>query len=230
MRRLKLPLIDYYVAQTYPDLKDKLRRDLLARTGEEFNQIFQENRGSLAGMYAHMWQGRCAADLGDSQLALDIYDEVLAVAPDAGREHTTGLESLFAQVNFFRLQAFQSAQGQDDFIAEAAQWLKLNKAWRDSDGYQGVALELAKSLLGSAETAKGEDKSRMRREAMALLQESAKVRSEHQQEAILLRREHLAIAPPEVGGTLDEALAFRRAKPRGNHWEQAVAPILALSN
>ena len=58
----------------------------------------------MTGLYAHMWHGKTTEELGDLQTALDIYDEVLANAPEpTERGPSTGLEPLFAQVEQFRL-------------------------------------------------------------------------------------------------------------------------------
>ena len=72
-------LCDYYLAQTYDDPKDPQRRETLEKAAKEFDDIFQANRDSEMGVYAHMWQGKTVMELGDDlELAKDIFDEVLA--------------------------------------------------------------------------------------------------------------------------------------------------------
>ena len=78
----QLALIDYYLAQTYLDPKSADRASGLKKAAQAFDDLYQQNRGSVVGLYAHMWHGKTAEELGDLQMALDIYDEVLANAPD----------------------------------------------------------------------------------------------------------------------------------------------------
>ena len=80
--QFQLALIDYYLAQTYSDPKSAERMAALKKAAQAFDDIFQRNRGSVTGLYAHMWHGKTAEELGDLQTALDIYDEVLANAPE----------------------------------------------------------------------------------------------------------------------------------------------------
>ena len=79
---------------------------------------------SYIGLQAHLWHGKTAEELGDLQLALDIYDEVLANAPDPGDKGSAGgLEPLFAQVEYFRLLIL-AKQKPDQFLSEATTWLQ----------------------------------------------------------------------------------------------------------
>ena len=67
-----------------------------------------------------MWHGKAAEELGDLDLATDIYDEVLANPRNSGEKGpVTGLEPLFAQVEYFRLLVV-AKQKPREFLAEAA--------------------------------------------------------------------------------------------------------------
>ena len=103
------------MAQTYLDEKSPQRKAALTAAAKAFDAIFQAYRESLVGLHAHLWHGRAADELGDDQLALDIYDEVLATAPE-GRERETGLEPLFAQVQYHRLLVVRRKEGIQEFL------------------------------------------------------------------------------------------------------------------
>ena len=128
------------------------------------DDVFQQNRDSavdslkVIAIRAHTWHGKTAEELGDLQLALDIYDEVLANAPDPGEKAPdSGLEPLFAQVEYFRLLILAKQKPQE-FLSEAASWLQYYRRLRQTDGYQAIALELAKATFALAEDATGPEK------------------------------------------------------------------------
>ncbi len=128
----------------------------MKKAAKAFDDIFQRNRASAAGLTyvglkAHLWHGKTAEELGDLQLALDIYDEVLANAPDPGEKGAaSGLEPLFAQVEYFRLLILAQQKPQE-FLSEATSWLQYYRRLRQTDGYQAIALELAKATFALAD-------------------------------------------------------------------------------
>jgi len=221
--RFQLSLVEYYLAQTFADPKNPERIAALKKAGKAFDAIFQRNRGSVTGVYAHMWHGKTAEEAGDLQLALDIYDEVLANAPDPGdRGRSTGLEPLFAQVEHFRLLIL-AKQKPKEFLAEARAWLKYYKRLKQTDGYQGIALELAKATLKLAEKATGAEKAKRNSEALKILAAMAKIHSQYQQEAILLRLDLLKGAGDTKieAKTFDEAVTLGDVATADQQWEQA---------
>ena len=117
----------------------------LENAKKAFDEIFQSYRENLVGLHAHMWHGRTADELGDNPLALDIYDEVLASAPEGGP--ATGLEPLFAQVQYQRLLVVKRASGVKEMLAQAEAWLGSHENWSKYDGYQGIVVEEAKANL-----------------------------------------------------------------------------------
>ena len=228
--RFKSAKLDFYTAQTYGDAGAPERTAALEAAAKAFDAVFQSYRESLVGLHAHLWHGRTADQQGQDQLALDIYDEVLSTAPD-GREHETGLEPLFAQAQYYRLLVIERMQGTEAFLADATAWLEQRQAWRKLDGYQGVALEVAKVHLKQAAELTGAKKTSLTQSALRNLANIAKVRGEHQQEAILLRREHMKSASPGTPGsadpstvkTFDEGLALAEAAIENGDWSGAVA-------
>ena len=226
--RFQIPLIDYHLAQTYPDPADARRAKALRRAAEGFDAIFQRDRldGALTllGLRAHTWHGKTAEALGDLQLAADIYDEVLVSAAEPGeRRVATGLEPLFAQVEYLRMMILAKRKP-EEFIDAATAWLKRNRRYLcHTEGYQGIALETAKALRDKAVGAAGEEKTRGIAEALRMLADLSKTRGPHQQEAILLRHELLqASGRPDVEiDTFDEAVALADAAAAKSQWERA---------
>ncbi len=221
----QLAWIDYCMAQAYP-AKSPERTTALRKAATEFDDVFQQNRtgaGQTVGLYAHLWHGKTAEELGDDQLALDIYDEVLAGAPDpADRTAATGLEPLFAQTQYFRL-LIVAKQNPQQFLSEAKAWLEQYRRLRQTDGYQGVALELAKAKLAAADKANGPEKTKRTSEALQILIEMAKTRSQYQGEAILLRRQVLKAAGRSDLDihTFEEAVALADAAMAASQWDRA---------
>ncbi len=225
--RIKSAKIDFYLGKTWLDEKAPQRKTALENTAKAFDAIFQSYRENLVGLHAHMWHGRAADELGDNPLALDIYDEVLASAPEGGA--ATGLEPLFAQVQYQRLLVVKRASGAKEMLAQAEAWLESHKNWSKFDGFQGVVLEEAKANLQIADELTGAKKVDLTRTALAELNKIAKTRGEHQQEAILLRRELTKSDPKsdaqELTGvkTFDEAVAIGESAVENSDWSAAAA-------
>ena len=224
--RKKEALLDYSLAQTYADPKDKKRVALLEKAGKQFDAIFQENRGAPITYEPHAYQGKIAAELGDDQLALDIYDEVLAYVPEDRKDRSqTGFEGLFAKVELFRLEIVRRKDGIEPFIVEAADWLKAHAPWRKLDGYQDISFELAKAYLEKAEKAPSDKQDKLKREAVTLLTDMAKVPSDYQADAILLGRKFRKSAPidPLQAKTFEDAMALAGVAEENSDWASAVA-------
>ena len=221
--RFQLALIEYYLAETCADPKDPERTAALLKAAQAFDDIFQRNRGNVIGLYAHMWHGKTAEELDNLQMAMDIYDEVLANAPSpTERSPETGLEPLFAQVEHFRM-IIVAKQKPRQFVPEATGWLREFRRLRETDGYQGIALELAKAKLALAAKATGQEKVKITAEVLQLVTECAKIRSQYQQELVLMRREILKRAGRDLeANTFDEAVAWGNAAVETSDWTNAM--------
>jgi len=222
-------LVDYYAAQTYEDRRAEARKAALFRSARGFDDIYQRNRVdaqnqvSVVGLAAHMWHGKAVDELGDYQLARDIYEEVLANELDPKVQDKV-LDPLFAQVKQYWL-AIIARENVDQFLQEATQWLKENaKKSRRYEGYQGIALEVAKTLLKLAEQSPGPEKARLTGEAMTLLAGMTNIPSPYQQDAFALRRQYgkggVATEVTEAK-TFDEAVDLANAAAESGNWQQA---------
>lgn len=222
----QLAWIDYCTAQTYPP-KSPQRTAALQKAAKAFDDVYQRDRAaggqSEIGLRAHLWHGRTVEELGDAPLAIDIYDEVLGGSADPNeRTAATGAEPIFAQAQYFRLLLI-AKQNPKQFLSEAKVWLDQNRRLRPTDGYQGVALELAKAKLAAAREGAGPERARRTSEAIQLLNEVVKVHSQFQSEAVLLRRDTLKAAGRVEGDvrTFDEAVALADAAMAASRWEDA---------
>lgn len=224
--RFKAAKIDFYVGQTYEDRKSPERKAAFEAAAKAFDEVFQSYRESLVGLHAHMWHGRSVDELGQDQLALDIYDEVLATAPE-GRERETGLEPLFAAAQYHRLLVVKRLQGFKPFLDQAEAWLKFRRAWRKYDAYQGVALEVAKTNLEHAQEIAGPGSRALVQSALATLADIARTRGEYQGEAILLRRQYTKTSAEDLSSvkTFDEGFAIGSSAAEILDWPSAVAAL-----
>lgn len=203
---------------------EQIFESLLKKAAAAFDAIYQTNRVdrfgrvNLVGLYAHMWHGRVADEMGDDTLALDIYDEVLVNYDPSG-----GMEDLFTQVEYFRMQIVAKRSSVQEYLTEATEWLRTNeRTARGTDGYQGIAVDVAKKCLEVAE--KVPDKTPYLNQARRLLGDSVRIRSSHQAEAIMLRRK-ITGTDTDVSkvATFDEAVAIGDTAIQGEQWKDAVA-------
>jgi hypothetical protein len=220
--RGKLSLVQYYLAQTYEDPKDPTRRAALEAAAKGFDSVYQVNRLNMIGLFAHMWHGKTMEELGDLQTAVDIYEEVLAAAPEPGEARADpDLEALFAQVEYFRFIILRK-QKPDEFLPEAEPWLKFYSRLKETAGFQGIAMEVAKAKLAAADKATGVEKGRLTKDALDLLRAMTQVVSPYQQEAFKLRRQNSAAAASAEPTTFDESLALANDAHGAARWEDAV--------
>lgn len=222
----QLAWIDYCMAHTYPS-NSPHRKDALQTAAKAFDDVYQRDRiaggPSEIGLKAHLWHGKTADELGDSQLAIDIFDEVLGGSFDPNeRAPVTRAEPLFAQAQYFRMLIIEK-QDAKQFLSDAKVWLEQNRRLRQTDGYQGVALELAKAKLAAAGKAAGPEKARRTSEALQILIEMVKIHGQFQSEAILLRRDLLKAMGRSDSDirTFDEAVALADAAMAASRWESA---------
>jgi len=194
--RFKLASVDYNVGRTYTDPKDATRVKALQAAAKSYDDIYQANRLLRIGLFAHMMHGRVVDEQGNLDLALDIYDEVLGNAPADRNDPRPppAFESLFAEVEYFRLLILEKQKRFDEIILEVEGqkpdrlgWLDVNLEARRTSGYQGVSLMLAKALIEKAKAQKGNEAKLTIKKSIALLSSIEKVPSEHKEAAILLK-------------------------------------------
>ena len=220
--RFKMGLTEFQFAETFENPKDKERAKALAVAAKQFDAIYQDNRESLIGLTAHAWHGKAVDEAGDVGLAGEIYEEVLANAPDKENlARRTGLEELFAQVFYFRalLEAKKGKKG--EFEQSAPDWLKTYRPWRKYDGYQGISLAYAKYLIKKAKKAPAAEKRKLNAEAAKVLRDMKPIPSEHQDDAVLALRSIANDAGADDAGSTTEAMILAADAAKSAEWEAA---------
>jgi hypothetical protein len=230
-------LIDYYVAQTYPDAADAAKRKTyLTKAAKSLDDIYQAHRGDdptfqsgHAALVSHLWYGKTVEELGDPKLANDVYDEVLENMPevkDSLKEGINGTEDILSQAKHFSLLLMEKdPTKKKEYLGEARAFLKdYQKNFHQEWGYQAISFELAKNLLAAAEKeTKPSEKAQLTKEALGLLNAMASVRSEFQGPAIKLRQENLKLTKGIEPKTVDEAMALIGLDMEAKNWTAAAA-------
>ena len=228
--RFQAILCNYYIAQTYEDRNAPERQAILEKAAAQFDAIFQVNRETVMGLFAHMWQGKVALDMGNMELAKDIFDEVLANVPEPGsgnsRENrlAPGMDALFAQVQQFRFE-ITAKESPKDFVKEAREWLvKYKPLFGKTDGYQAISLELVKVLLAGAEKATDSSlKVRLKAEAQKLLLEVSRIIGPYQAEANgLLKTLRGGTSSSGEPTTFAEAIDRATDAALASKWDEAI--------
>jgi hypothetical protein len=229
-------LIDYYIAQTYTDPEDAAKRkSYLTNAAKALDAIYQAHRGDdptlqsgHAALVSHVWYGKTVEELGDPKLANDVYDEVLENMPEPKeslKEGLTGAEDVLSQAKHFSLLLMEKDPArQKEYLPEAKSFLNdYKKNFHAEWGYQAISFELAKHLLADSEKeAKPAEKLQLTKDAVALLNEMASVRSEFQGPAIVLRQQYIKTVGNLNPQNVDEALAFAGLDMEAKRWDDAV--------
>jgi hypothetical protein len=203
---MKAVMSVYYLAQTYADPKSGPRIEALKNAGKLFDAIYQDNRTEVnvfgvVGRFAHLYDGKCAEEMGKEDLAQDIYDEVRA-GEDPNAKEASGQEKLMAQAANFSMLITLHKKGLDTYMDEAVEWLRLwdlpasgagdngaKKAYRKTDGYQAVSLQYVKGLIQKADKANGAEKGKLLDQARKRLREMIKTPSDSLAEAMHLNKQ-----------------------------------------
>ena len=205
--RFKVATVDFNLGLTFSEMKDPKRKEAFTKAAKGFDAIFQENRSGRVGVYAHMWEGKSREEMEDYVTALDIYDEVMSAQPEKVGTSMAQWLSMFHEVNRYRLMLLGRTKDYERLITDATIWLAENQSQKRSNGYQGIALELAKAHLEQAKTLKGTDAAKSAQEAKKLLATIVDIRSSFQKEAILIKR--LSSGGEQAPlNTFDEAIAI----------------------
>ncbi|MEK6258743.1 MAG: hypothetical protein AABP62_08985 [Planctomycetota bacterium] len=205
--RFKVSTVDFNLGLTFPEMKDPKRKEAFTKAAKGFDAIFQENRSGRVGVYAHMWEGKAREEMEDYVTALDIYDEVMSAQPEKTGTNMAQWMAMFHEVNRYRLMLLGRTKNIEKLITDATIWMAENQSQRRSNGYQGIALELAKAHLEQAKTLQGAAATKSTQEAKKLLAAIVEIRSDFQKEAILIKR--LSSGGEEAPlNTFDEAIAI----------------------
>jgi hypothetical protein len=211
--RLKNAEVSYHLAQAFENPKDPERVKALKTAAKQFDDIYQEYRNNVNDvcLYAHLWHGRVLDELGDYRTAMDVFDEVLANAPDTAGGGETASTGIYSLAELFRLRAAAKKQKPAEFVADGTKWLAAHKGWRRNGNYQGVAVEVAKAQLAMAEGMPVSTRTAVLQKVAVGMAACAKIESEYRQEALALRLQALTALGSEKLG-VDEYLAMGDAE------------------
>jgi hypothetical protein len=250
----RLCLIDYYIAQTYvAKAEDGKRRTALNLARAALDGIYQEYRdrdpNSAEGRFAieaHSWTGKIDDELGNSEAAKEVYDEVLSNFQDLGKDAKsvfptdnardsqhyikTDIDDILARTKHFSLLLLaKDPKHEKEYLTQARDFVEneeYKKNLKGEWGYQGAALELAKRLATDAEKeTKASEQGKLTREALKIVSDLATTRGEFQREAIELRNK-LGTGGADDPQTTDEAMELARIAQSKKQWDD-VAKWLA---
>ena len=250
----RLCLIDYYIAQTYvAKAEDGKRRTALNLARAALDGIYQEYRdrdpNSAEGRFAieaHSWTGKIDDELGNSEAAKEVYDEVLSNFQELGKDAKsvfptdnardsqhyikTDIDDILARTKHFSLLVLaKDPKHEKEYLTQARDFVEneeYKKNLKGEWGYQGAALELAKRLAADAEKeTKASEQGKLTRESLKIVSDLATTRGEFQREAIELRNK-LGSGGAEDPQTTDEAMELARIAQSKKQWDD-VAKWLA---
>src|SRR5208337_1890967 len=79
--------VQYEMGQTYPAGSGE-RKAALKDAGSRFDELYDQQRGRLAGYYARLGRSLCWKDLGESEKAFAIFEELFGLPDDPADFHT----------------------------------------------------------------------------------------------------------------------------------------------
>jgi len=210
-----------FAAQAIENAKDKERVQMLKEAGDALDKLFQEYRGKPLGSLAHLWHGLVYEEQGNTTTALDVYDEVLVLAPE-GKDADLDLAPLFGQAALFRLKLIAKTAEPKKVLAEGEEWLLTNKRWQSTGPYQGMHLETTRARLKLVESARtAAEKTKLTRDAIAALTAIGKVDSEYRHEATMMRRGIVENTTASANMTLAERIAVGDEAAASGNWSSA---------
>lgn len=225
--RFNLSMVDYHLAQTYADSKDPTVKPLLEKADKALDSIWQGYRGLLPGLLAHHWTARVNEQLGKSDKALDIFEEVTGNEPAEGDDVDPYLNEFFADNFLQRIKLLNKLNRRDVLLDDAVAWLDENSQ-RKTDAYYGVEIEVAKANIAEAEKQPGDEKKKTMTSAVRRLNDIRKINSSYQNDAILLFRQYAKSGGEEAeeAKTFDEAVALADSAAQNRDFKSAADSYL----
>jgi hypothetical protein len=229
--RLTLAMIDFYLAYTQETGSE--RNAALNKCVNEFDSIFQDFRDDFLGWRAHFWHGRILQELGQTEDARDLFEEVAAhderniedvgesqnrVLSKAKAMKKTGYEGFYADIEQFYLQTLYKLN-KKDYMEEVKSWRLAHKLNSENcTGYQALTMDWAKHYIEFSKEVK--DGAAYKKAALVLLGEMAKIASPYRDDAIKLRRELNPNAATDNG--FEEAVVDAAAEVEKQDWAAAI--------
>jgi len=203
--------LDYAVAQTYGP-KDPNRNKNLEIAAKSFYTVYSA-AGGFESKMGLMWNGRCTAELGDLELALDMYDEAQGGEPTDGNI-PADVADFYGQIEQYKIQALHKRKGAKAALDEGAEWQKSHAAWKKFNAWHAVQLELAKVHLAQAAKTPAS-----KQQALKILDEIIKSGSDLKGAAMVAKRQAEGAA---TEASADERLEGVRSATAAGKYSEAI--------
>jgi len=141
------------------------RKRALTQAAEKYGLMYEKYSMYMAGLYAHMWQGRCYKELGEPEKALQIFEDLLSEL-----DNSPPFATLKGKALILALETALSPGAKDyrRVIATARDWLESDDLGRSrsADGL-AVRYEVGVGLVETARPLPWDDARRAQYLAMA---------------------------------------------------------------
>ncbi|HUT11430.1 MAG TPA: tetratricopeptide repeat protein [Thermoguttaceae bacterium] len=210
--RLSLATLDYEMAKTY-DPGSPERNKFLSEAAEKYGLMYEKYSIYMAGLYAHMWQGRCYKELGEPEKALEIFEDLLVEL-----DNSPPFATLKGKALILALETALSPAAKDDrrVITRARDWLGSDDLGHPRNAH-GLATryEVGVGLLEAARPLKWDDarRSQYLETAEAYLRHVASYPGDFQEKAEA-RLAELGVTLPKSGEE-DATRQIRELPPIG---------------
>ncbi|MCE9555007.1 MAG: hypothetical protein K8T91_16760 [Planctomycetes bacterium] len=234
--RFKVALADYWYAQTCDDTQAEEKTKRLTAATEVFKDIHKNYSGELPGWIAYYWEARILSETAKGEKteealesALEILDEVLAVAPDVIKKNEIdpATLSLIGDALVLRFQLLAKSKQAEIAADEAGTWLKLNTAVQDTLAYQGIALEWVKILSRDMDMIKDlKGRAAAQKSMTTMLTRISKAPGPNRTEAVQLLaklNKQFSNGGKVQGDNFDQVAAAAEAALLAEQWANAIA-------
>jgi tetratricopeptide (TPR) repeat protein len=124
--------VQYEMGQTYPGGSGE-RTVALQDAGKRFDAIYEQQRDRLAGFYARLGRGLCCKDLGESEKAFAVFEELLGLPDNPADFHTLRGKAA--------VQAMETSLRPD--VKKYKQGLDIARRWIGSDPSRPASADMA---------------------------------------------------------------------------------------
>ncbi|MHC4177371.1 MAG: hypothetical protein ACYSWU_07685 [Planctomycetota bacterium] len=162
--RLALAQVIEEVAKTYePGSKEST--ETLKAAAKKYHELYTKYEDYLAGLYARMWEGRCYKELGDTEKAFEVLEDLLAQPSEPKEFRLLKSKTLILLLEMVLLPEVKQYKKALD---EAQQWEKEARGAEESSP-EGLAIKYlaGEAALEYAKTLKGKKNEDARRKVLA---------------------------------------------------------------
>lgn len=234
--RFQVALVDYWFAQTCDESQAAEKTARLKGASDVFKEIHRDYKNDpnpLPSSIAYYWEAKILSETNSTEdsleTALEICDEVLAVAPDTIKKNELDPATLglVGDAMVLRMQLLVKSKQAEIAVEEAGAWLKNNVTLQDTLAYQGIAIEWVKILSKNLDEIKELRRRQVLQKTMlTTLTRIARGAGPNQREAALLQaklNKQFAAGGKAQGDTFEEALAAAESARFAEQWANAVA-------